>query len=175
MSFEELVKLHLDREPRIAPDAYVSSRAYLVGDVEIGPRASIWPFASLRADIAPIKVGACSNVQDNCTVHVATRLGVSIGDWVTVGHGATVHACTIEDGCLIGMNATVLDGAIVGAGSLIGAHALVTGGMLIPPGSMVLGTPAKIVRALTPEEISGLRVWGDHYLTLSAEYRSRQI
>ena len=175
MSFEELVKIHLDRKPQIATDAYVSSRAYLIGDVGIGARASIWPFASLRADIAPIRIGACSNVQDNCTIHVASNLGTIVGDWVTIGHGATIHACTIGDGVLVGMGATILDGAQIGAGSLIGAHALVTGGSIIPPGSMVLGSPGKVIRTLSAEEQTGLRVWADHYLTLNAEYRSRGL
>ena len=175
MSFEKLVQEHLSRQPQIAADAYVSSRAYLIGDVTIGARASIWPFASLRADIAPIRVGACSNVQDNCTIHVASHLGVTIGDWVTIGHGATIHACSIGDGVLVGMGATILDGALIGEGSLIGAHALVTAGMVIPPGSRVLGCPGKVTRPLSAEEQAGLRVWADHYLTLNAEYRSRGL
>ena len=108
-------------------------------------------------------------------VHVATDQGATIGRRVTVGHGAVVHACTVGDECLVGMGAIILDGAVIGARSLIGAHATVLMGTEIPPGSMVVGSPAKVVRQLTEEEQSSLGSWADHYLVLAAEYRRRGI
>ena len=173
--FSEIVKSHLDREPNVADEAYIAPGAFLAGAVSVGARASIWPGASLRGDIAPITVGEESNVQDNAVIHVATDLGATIGRRVTVGHGAIVHACTIGDECLIGMGAIILDGAVIGERGLIGARTLLLGGTIIPPGSMVVGSPGKIIRTLSPEEQAGLGVWADHYLVTSEAYRSRGI
>ena len=160
-------------EPRIDPAAYVSPHAIVIGDVRLGPRASVWPTAVLRGDINFIEIGEGSNIQDGCIVHLAEDLPVIVGKLVTVGHGAILHACTVEDECLIGMRATVLDGATIGAGSIVGAHSLVTKDMQIPPGSLVMGTPAKIVRALRPDEIAGIRTWADHYVALGPIHRER--
>ena len=118
----------------------------------------------LRGDINRIVLGHHTNIQDNAVLHVADEFPCLVGDWVTVGHGAIVHACTVGDEVLVGMGAVILDGAVVGAQSLIGAKALVTQGMNIPPGSLVLGAPAKIVRALTPEERAGLKWWAQKYV-----------
>jgi gamma-carbonic anhydrase len=173
--FSKIVCENMSRAPVLAEDAYVAPGAFLAGDVTLRSRASVWPSASLRADIAPIVIGEESNVQDNAVIHVATGLGVSVGKRVTIGHGAIVHACTIGDESLIGMGAIILDGAMIGERCLIGAHATVLMNTVIPPGSMVVGSPARIVRTLTPEEQSGLRVWADHYLIVSAEYKLRGI
>jgi carbonic anhydrase/acetyltransferase-like protein (isoleucine patch superfamily) len=173
--FSEIVKRHLDRKPNIADDAYIAPGTFLAGAVSVGARASIWPGASLRGDIAPITVGDESNVQDNAVIHVATDLGATIGRRVTVGHGAIVHACTIGDECLIGMGAIILDGAVIGERCLIGAHATVLMNTVIPPGSMVVGSPARILRQLSHEEQAGLGVWADHYLVTSEAYRKRGI
>ena len=159
------------RKPTIAPDAFVAPGAFLSGSVTIGPKASVWPAASLRGDIAPISIGEESNVQDNAVIHVATAQGVTVGRRVTIGHGAVVHACTIGDECLIGMGAIILDGAVIGDHCLIGAHATVLMNSVIPPGSMVVGSPGRIVRTLSEQEQAGLGSWADHYLVLSEEYK----
>ena len=177
--FAEIVTEHMSRTPQVPDDAYIAPGAFLSGAVTLGPRASIWPSASLRADIAPIVIGEESNVQDNAVVHVGTNLGTNLGTTigrrVTVGHSAVVHACTIGDNCLIGMGAIILDGTVVGENCLIGARTLVLGGTQIPPGSMVVGSPGKVIRTLSPEEQKGLVAWADHYLVLAAEYDRRGI
>ena len=161
----------LQEKPQIDPTAYVSPHAVVMGDVRLAARASVWPMAVLRGDINFIEIGEGSNIQDGAIVHLAEDLPVRVGRLVTVGHRAILHACTVEDGCLIGMGATILDGAVIGAGSIVGAHALVTKNMRIPPGSLVMGTPAKVMRALQPEEIAGLRLWADHYIDLLPIHR----
>jgi carbonic anhydrase/acetyltransferase-like protein (isoleucine patch superfamily) len=161
----------LYRQPQIDPTAYVAAEAVVIGDVRLAARASVWPTAVLRGDINFIEIGEDSNVQDGCIVHLAEDLPVRVGKLVTVGHRAILHACTVEDECLIGMGATILDGAVIGKGSIVGAHALVTGGVKIPPGSLAMGMPAKVVRALRPEEIAGIRVWADHYVALGPLHR----
>jgi carbonic anhydrase/acetyltransferase-like protein (isoleucine patch superfamily) len=173
MNFDEQIAHFLGQTPRIAPSAFVAPHTFIVGDVEVGEQASIWPCCSLRGDIAPIRIGAHSNVQDGSVVHVADDLPAVIGEWVTIGHKAIVHACTIEDEVLVGMGAIILDGAHIGARSIIGANATVTPGTVIPPGSMVMGSPAKVKRALTPEEQAGVRVWAERYVTLSRQYLQR--
>ena len=154
-------------EPQIDPTAYVASQAVVIGDVRLAARSSVWPMAVLRGDINFIEIGEGSNIQDGSIVHLADDLPTRVGKLVTVGHRAILHACTVEDECLIGMGATILDGAVIGRGSIIGAHALVTKDTRIPPGSLVMGTPAKVARALSPEEIAEIRTWADHYIALA--------
>jgi carbonic anhydrase/acetyltransferase-like protein (isoleucine patch superfamily) len=153
-------------QPQIDPAAYVAAQAVVIGDVRLAAQSSVWPTAVLRGDINFIEIGEGSNIQDGSIVHLAEDLPVHVGKLVTVGHRAILHACTVEDECLIGMGATILDGAVIGKGSIIGAHALVTKGTQIPPGSLVMGTPAKVVRPLRPEEIADIRTWADHYIAL---------
>ena len=153
-------------QPQIDPSAYVSPHAVVIGDVRLAARSSVWPMAVLRGDINSIEIGEGTNIQDGAIVHLAEDLPVRVGKLVTVGHRAILYACTVEDNCLIGMGATILDGAVIGRDSIIGAHALVTKGAQIPPGSLVMGTPAKVVRALHPEEIADIRHWADHYIDL---------
>jgi carbonic anhydrase/acetyltransferase-like protein (isoleucine patch superfamily) len=152
--------------PQIDPTAYVAPQAVVIGDVRLAARSSVWPTAVLRGDINFIDIGEGSNIQDGSIVHLADDLPVRVGKLVTVGHRAILHACTVEDECLIGMGATILDGAVIGKGSIVGAHALVTKEMQVPPGSLVMGMPAKVVRALSAEEIAGIRTWADHYIEL---------
>ncbi len=173
MNFDEQIARFLGCAPQIAPSAFIAPHTFIAGDVTIGDEASIWPNCSLRGDIAPIRIGAHSNVQDGSVVHVADDLPAIIGEWVTVGHKATIHACTIEDEVLIGMGAIVLDGARIGARSIVGANATVTPRTVIPPGSLVLGSPAKAARPLSPEEQAGVRVWAERYVTLSRAYLRR--
>ncbi len=159
---------HLRCRPRLGEGVYLAKTAVVVGDVTLGDRSSVWYGAVLRGDINRIVVGHDSNVQDNAVLHLADDYPCLVGNWVTIGHSANVHACTIGDECLVGMGATVLDGAVVGEQCLIGAHALVTPGTVIPPGSMVLGSPAKVVRPLRPEERAGLKHWAQKYVTNGA-------
>jgi carbonic anhydrase/acetyltransferase-like protein (isoleucine patch superfamily) len=173
MNFDEQIAQFLGQPPRISPSAYIAPHTFIAGDVEIGDEASIWPCCSLRGDIAPIRIGAHSNVQDGSVVHVADDLPAIIGEWVTIGHNATVHACTLEDEVLIGMGAVVLDGARIGARSIVGANATVTMHTNIPPGSLVLGSPAKVVKTLSLEEQAGVRVWAERYVKLSRIYLQR--
>ena len=159
----------LDTHPTLGPDVWVAETAAVVGDVTLGAGASIWHGASLRGDVHWIAVGTGTNVQDNATVHVSRGTHpCTLGDYVTIGHNAVVHGCTVEDGVLIGMGAIVLDGAVIGAGSLVGAGALVSGGTLVPPRSLVVGSPGRVVRELTDEEVERNRANAVHYVRLAA-------
>ncbi|WP_243149855.1 gamma carbonic anhydrase family protein [Thermaerobacter sp. PB12/4term] len=152
-----------DRVPHVAPTAYVAPGARVIGRVVLDEHSSVWFGAILRADLDLIHVGAGSNVQDNAVLHVNAGEPCRIGRDVTIGHGAIVHGCTVEDECLIGMGAVVLSRARIGRGSLVGAGALVPEGKVIPPGSLVLGVPARVVRSLTPEEQAEIRAAAARY------------
>lgn len=156
------------RTPRIHPEARIAANATIVGDVCIGRAASVWYGAVLRGDECSICLGDGSNIQDNCVLHSDPGFPAVIGQDVTVGHGAILHGCTVEDGCLIGMGAILLNGCVIGAGSLIAAGALVTQNTVIPPGSLVMGSPAKAVRPLRPEEQESLPHSAQLYRELSA-------
>jgi carbonic anhydrase/acetyltransferase-like protein (isoleucine patch superfamily) len=155
---------HLGKLPDLARAAFVAANATVVGDVVLGRNSSVFYGAVLRGDINEIRVGEATNIQDNAVVHLADGLGAHIGAWCTVGHGAIVHACRIGDECLVGMGATVLDGARIGAQSIIGANSLVPQGFSCPPGSLVYGSPARVVRPLTRRERGGLRAWARKYV-----------
>ena len=158
---------HLGQTPDTAKAHFVAATATVVGDVVLGPSSSVFYGAVLRGDIQEIRVGEGSNIQDNAVVHLADAHGAHIGAWCTIGHAAIIHACTIEDECLIGMGATVLDGARIGARSIVGANSLVPQRFTCPPGSMVYGAPAKVVRALTEDEQRGLRAWAEKYVEVA--------
>lgn len=160
--------------PEIGAGAFIAASADVIGRVKIGPEASVWYNATVRGDINDITIGACSNIQDNAVIHLADDFGCHIGQWVTVGHSAILHACTVEDEVLIGMGAIVLDGAVVGGRSIIGAGALVTGGTVIPPGSLVLGAPAKVIRTLSAGEQAKVRHWAEKYVVQSRKFLGRQ-
>lgn len=138
--------------PHVHPEAWVAPNASLIGRVSLAERASIWYSATLRAEFEPIEIGAGSNIQDGVTIHVDPGFPARIGAGVTVGHNAVLHGCTVEDDVLVGMSATVLNGAVIGAGSLIAAGAVVAQGMVIPPRSLVAGVPGKIRRELSDDE-----------------------
>jgi len=157
----------LSRRPDTERALFVASNATLCGDVILGEDSSVFYGAVLRGDIAEIRVGKGTNIQDNAVVHLADDLGAFIGDYCTIGHAAIIHACTVEDECLIGMGATVLDGAVVGARSIVGANALVPQGMRIPPQSMVYGSPAKVIRPLRAEELAFLRQSAEKYIAVA--------
>jgi gamma-carbonic anhydrase len=160
------------QKPQIDPTAFIAPSADLLGDVTIGPRASVWYQAVLRGDINRITVGEGSNIQDGSVLHLSAEFGCHVGAYVTVGHKAMLHACTIGDECLIGMGSIVLDGVEIGERCLVGAGALITQGRKIPPGSLVLGSPAKVVRTLSAEEQGDLRGWAERYVRLLPHYRS---
>ena len=154
----------LRRKPVLGKEVYIARGAVVLGDVTIGDHSSVWYNAVVRGDINRIAIGHHANIQDNAVVHLADEFACLVGNYVTVGHSAIVHACTVGDETLIGMGAVILDGAVVGEQSLIGAKALVTQGAQIPPGSLVLGAPAKIVRALSAAERSDLKTWAEKYV-----------
>ena len=136
--------------PTVDPTAFVHRGAWVIGKVEIGAESSVWPTAVLRGDVGPIRIGARSNIQDGAICHDTSAFSsVWVGDEVTVGHRAILHGCRVEDRCLIGMGAIVLDNAVIGAGSVIGAGAVVVAGTIVPPGSVVFGTPGKVVGQVT--------------------------
>jgi carbonic anhydrase/acetyltransferase-like protein (isoleucine patch superfamily) len=154
----------LRRKPKLGRGVYIANTAVVIGDVTLGAQSSVWYGAVLRGDINRIVVGHHTNIQDNAVLHLADDFPCVLGNWVTVGHSAIVHACQVGDECLVGMGSVVLDGAVIGKQSIIGAKALVTQGTKIPPGSLVLGAPAKVVRKLTKEERAGLKWWAQKYV-----------
>jgi carbonic anhydrase/acetyltransferase-like protein (isoleucine patch superfamily) len=157
--------------PTLAPGAWVAPGASVVGDVILGPDASVWYGCVLRGDVHHIRIGARSNIQDLSMLHVRShQYGCIVGDDVTVGHNVVLHGCTIGDGCLIGMGAIILDGAEIGPRCIIAAGALVTKGSVIPEGSLVVGAPAKVVRSLTPEEMAANAKLALKYVELSRRY-----
>ena len=157
--------------PRIDPTAYVDVSAQVIGDVHLGAESSLWMNVVVRGDVNHVRIGARSNLQDLTLVHVMRNTHpTQIGDEVTVGHSAVVHGCTIEDRCLIGMGAILLNGCRIGTGSIVAAGALVPEGMVIPPGSMVMGVPAKVKRSLTPDEDASIRWYADNYVRYRLDY-----
>ena len=173
-SFTAQLDTFLGKKPTLGQRVYVAPGAVVLGDVTIGDYSSVWFNAVLRGDINRIVVGHHSNIQDNAVLHLADQFGCILGNYVTVGHLAMVHACTIDDEVLVGMGSIILDGAVVGAQSIIGARALVTQGMQIPPGSLVLGAPAKVVRQLTPEEQGHLKAMAEKYVKVADYYLSHR-
>ncbi len=154
----------LRKKPTLGKRVYIAQGAIVVGHVELGDDSSVWYNAVLRGDINRIVVGHHSNIQDNAVVHLADDLPCLIGHYVTIGHGAIVHACTVGNECLIGMGSTVLDGAVIGEQSIVGANTLVTQGAEIPAGSLVLGSPGKVVRPLSDLERGKIRIWAEKYV-----------
>ena len=164
MTIQERLARHFSKKPDVAGALFIAANATVNGDVVLGPQTSVFYGAVLRGDIHEIRVGEGTNIQDNAIVHLADDYGAYIGKWCTIGHAAIIHACTIGDECLIGMGATVLDGAKIGAQSIVGANSLVPQHFECPPGSMVYGSPPRVVRPLKPEEIAGLKPWAEKYI-----------
>ncbi|WP_340556087.1 gamma carbonic anhydrase family protein [Streptomyces sp. GSL17-111] len=160
------------KPPKVDPGAYTAPTSVVVGDVTVGAGASVWYGAVLRGDMGSITLGPDSNVQDNCTVHVDPGFDVTVGARVSVGHNAVLHGCAVEDDVLVGMGATVLNGAVIGAGSLVAAQALVPQGMRVPPRSLVAGVPARVRRELTDEELEHIRLNAAAYRDLAERHRA---
>ncbi len=163
----------LSKEPHIDGSAWVHASATVIGAVTLGAGVSVWPGAVLRADRDAISIGAESNVQDGVVMHCDPGMPCVIGSRVTIGHRAVVHGCTVEDGALIGIGAVVLNGAVVGRGSLVAAGAVVPEGMVIPPESLVVGIPAKVLRALNEEQRARVARSYATYVELKELYRAR--
>jgi carbonic anhydrase/acetyltransferase-like protein (isoleucine patch superfamily) len=162
--------------PKIAASAYIDPSAQVIGDVVAGERSSIWPNVSVRGDTNSIRIGEETNIQDNSVLHCDPGpFRLEIGNRVTVGHMAMLHGCVIEDECLIGIGAVVLNGAKIGAGSVVAAGAVVPEGMQVPPGSMVMGLPARIKREVTGEERERFKLNAQHYVEAARIYREEPV
>lgn len=173
MTIDERLARYLGRTPDTARAAFVAANATVLGDVTLGPKSSVWYGCVLRGDINSIEIGEGSNVQDGTIVHLADDYGVKVGNYTTIGHAAIIHACEIGNECLIGMGATVLDGAKIGDQCIVGANTLVTQRFVAPPGSMILGSPAKVVRPLTEAERAGLRRWAEKYIAVASAHAAK--
>lgn len=161
------------KSPILGERVFVAEGARLIGDVEIGEDSSVFYNAVIRADLAEIRIGKRTNIQDNVTVHLATDAGVHVGDEVTVGHNAILHACTIEDNVLIGMGAIVMDGAVIRKNSVVAAGALVPQNKEYPENSLIVGAPARVVRTLTDEEIRKFHEGALHYVEVKEKLRQK--
>lgn len=159
-----------DATPQVADDVWVAPGCYVVGDVALEAKSSVWFGSTLRGDNERITIGAGSNVQENCVLHTDMGFPLTIGAGCTIGHKAMLHGCVIGENSLIGMGATVLNGAVIGKNCLIGAGALITEGKTIPDGSLVMGVPGKVVRELDAAAIDGLRLSALHYQENAARF-----
>jgi carbonic anhydrase/acetyltransferase-like protein (isoleucine patch superfamily)/quercetin dioxygenase-like cupin family protein len=171
----EVIGGYLVRTPRIDPTAFVAANASVMGDVSIGAESSVWYGCTLRGDVNAIRIGCRTNIQDGAILHGATGLAaVVVGDDVTVGHGAVLHACTVEDRGFIGIGAVVLDGAVIGEGAVVAAGAMVTPGKRVPPGELWAGRPAKPLRPLTDADRAEFAANGERYRELARLHRARR-
>ncbi|MFY4844524.1 gamma carbonic anhydrase family protein [Aliarcobacter butzleri] len=157
--------------PKIDPSAWIAPSADLIGNIEIGEDSSVWFGCVIRSDINEVKIGKNTNIQDLSCIHTDTNSKTIIGNNVTVGHKVMLHGCIIEDNCLIGMSATILDNAVIGEGSIVGANSLVTAGKVFPPRSMIMGSPAKVVKQLSQEDVDKLIAHTGRYVQYKNEYR----
>jgi carbonic anhydrase/acetyltransferase-like protein (isoleucine patch superfamily) len=166
-----VLRAYRGTSPRVHPTAFIDASAQVIGDVEIGEESGVWMCAVIRGDVHWIKVGRRTNIQDGAIVHAMTGTNpTSLGDNVTIGHAAVIHGCTIEDQCLIGMGAIVLNGVHVGSGSIVAAGTLLVEGQKVPPRSLVMGSPGKVKRLLTQSEVAGIQRYADHYVEYRLDY-----
>ena len=157
--------------PRVAPTAFIDQSAQVIGDVVIGDDSSVWMNAVLRGDVNTIRVGQRTNIQDGCVVHVmAGTHPTTLGDDVTVGHAAVLHGCTVANRCLVSMGAIILNGAQIGADSIVAAGALLVEGAVVPPRSLVMGSPGRVRRSLTDDEVASIQRYADHYVGYKNDY-----
>jgi carbonic anhydrase/acetyltransferase-like protein (isoleucine patch superfamily) len=168
-----VIRSYRGRMPQIAASAYVDPAAVIIGDVVLGEHSSVWPCAVIRGDVHYIRIGARSNVQDNSVLHVMRDTNpLVLGDNVTVGHSVTLHGCTIESRCLIGMGGIVLNGVVIGTGSIVAAGTLIPERTVIPPGSLVMGSPCKVRRQLTDEDQASIDRYAQNYFEYKEIYRA---
>ena len=161
--------------PRVHPTAFIDVSAQVIGDVDIGEESGVWMCAVVRGDVHSIRIGRRSNIQDGAVVHaMAGTHPTTIGDNVTIGHAAVIHGCTIENQCLIGMGAILLNGSHVGAGSIVAAGTLLTENMKVPPKSLVMGSPGKVKRLLTQAEVAGIQQYAERYVGYRLDYMGGQ-
>jgi carbonic anhydrase/acetyltransferase-like protein (isoleucine patch superfamily) len=160
--------------PRVHASAFIDDSAQVIGDVEIGEESSVWMAVVIRGDVHRIRIGRRSNIQDGTVVHVMNRTHpTTIGDHVTVGHAAILHGCTVEDQCLIGMGALLLNGARIGTGSIVAAGTLIVEDMNVPPRSLVMGSPGKVKRSLTDAEVADIQAHADRYVGYRLDYMGK--
>jgi carbonic anhydrase/acetyltransferase-like protein (isoleucine patch superfamily) len=164
-----------DRVPEIAASAYVHEFATVIGTVVLKDRVSVWPQAVIRGDTETITIGAGSNVQDGAILHADPGVPLTLGEDVTIGHQVMLHGCTIGDGTLIGIQAVVLNNAVIGKGCLVGAGSLVTEGKVFPDNVMIVGSPARVIRELTPKDVERVRHAAHHYVTEAVHYRDHAV
>jgi carbonic anhydrase/acetyltransferase-like protein (isoleucine patch superfamily) len=169
-----LIRAYKGMQPTLGLRAWVDASAQVIGAVALGDDASVWMNTVVRGDVNTIRIGARSNVQDGCVLHVTARHPLELADEVTVGHSVTLHGCTVERLCLIGIGAIVLNGAVVGEESIVAAGALVPEGMVVPPRSVVMGSPARVKRPVTGEERSGLAAYAERYVGYKEDYRAAE-
>lgn len=168
-----MIRSYGGRKPQIAANAYIDDAAVVIGDVVIGEHSSIWPGVVVRGDVHWIRIGARTNIQDGSVLHVMRdEYSLTLGDNVTVGHGAILHGCTVESRCLIGMGAIILNGATIGTGSIIAAGTLVPERTAVPSGSLFMGHPGKFRRALTPEDQKSIDAYAARYVEYKETYRN---
>ena len=166
-----MLRPHRGRFPRIHPSVFIDDSAQVIGDVEIGEESSVWMMVVIRGDVHHIRIGRRTNLQDGTIVHVMRDTHpTSIGDSVTIGHAAVLHGCTVEDQCLIGMRATILNGARIGARSIVAAGSLVPEGMAVPEQALVMGSPARIVRPLDAKATAEIQDLADRYVSYRLDY-----
>ena len=168
-----MVEKYKGMEPVIDSTCYTAAGSSIIGNVSIGRNSSVWHNAVIRGDVDRLAIGENTNIQDCCVVHCKDDMETKLGNNISVGHGAILHSCRIGDNSLIGMGAVVLDGADIGKNCIIAAGSVVTPGTKIPDGSLVMGSPAKFKRSLTPEEIKGIKDNATEYVTLKDEYRDK--
>ena len=166
-----MIRPHRGRVPRVHPTAFIDDSAQVIGEVEIGEESSVWMCVSVRGDVNWIRIGRRTNIQDGSVVHgmLGTHPTV-VGDEVTIGHGALVHGCTIENRCLIGMGVILLNGSHVGTESIVAAGTLLVEGMQVPPRSLVMGSPGKVKRTLSDDEVASIRAYADRYVGYRVDY-----
>ena len=174
MTIDERLEKFLSRQPQLSEAAFIATDARITGDVRLAKDSSVFYGSVLRGDIESIIIGEGSNVQDGSIIHLADDLPAIVGAYCTIGHGAIVHACRVGDECLVGMRAVVLDGAEIGDQCLIAAGTVVTPRTNIPAGSMVMGTPGKVVRQLSSDERAGLRAWAEKYIHVARAHAALQ-
>ncbi|HKL13775.1 MAG TPA: gamma carbonic anhydrase family protein [Halanaerobiales bacterium] len=159
-------------KPKVNETAFIAPGARVIGNVKLKENTSIWYNAVLRSDLNQMILGKGTNIQENSALHVDTDKPLNVGDYVTVGHNATVHGCTVKNNCLIGMGAVILNGAVINENSIVAAGSLVTENKEFPPGSLIMGSPAKVVRELSKEEIASIQESAEHYMELAQAHKN---